>query len=179
MITVSSELLSWADFLSKVGQFLFGLCTLALAVWAAMIKRKDLFRSELTKKQLEELGKVRTDLQSILFDFYYIPSIAQMIQTMGWNIDVLKEKDFDSWEQYQRYKKTSLDLYYKFSDINYYLFPDWIDPIKRRQLVTAMQSFAPFTLNATQSKSQQEREAYAVVIAEMKTHFDIALRAHA
>lgn len=179
MTTVPPELLSWADFLSKVGQFLFGLCTLALAVWAATIKRKDFFRSELTKKQLEELGKVRTDLQSIFFDFYYIPSIAQMMQTMGWNIDVLKEKDSESWDQYQRYMRTSLELFYKFSDSNYYLFPDWIDRAKRKKFVAAMESFAPFTLNATTSRSQQEREAYAVAISEMKNHFDVALNAHA
>lgn len=179
MTAVPQELLSWVDFLSKVGQFLFGLCTLALAVWAVTIKRKDLFRSELTKKQLEELGKVRTDLQSIFFDFYYIPSISQMMQTMGWNIDALREKDSESWEQYQRYKRTSLDLFYKFSDKNYYLFPEWIDQNKRKQFVVAMEAFAPFTLNATTSKSQPERDAYSVAISEMKNHFDVALSTYA
>ncbi len=179
MNTVPPELLSWAEFLSKVGQFLFGLCTLALAVWAATIKRKEFFRSELTKKQLEELGKVRADLQSIFFDFYYIPSIAQMMQTMGWNINALKERDAESWALYQRYQKTSFDLFYKFSDSNYYLFPNWIVRDRRNQFVAAMKSFAPFTLDATTSKSQQEKEAYAITISEMKNHFDVALSAHA
>ena len=72
MIAVPPDLLSWADLLSKFGQFLFGLCTLVLAIWAATAKRKDFFRSELSKKQLEEMGEIRVDLQALFFELHYI-----------------------------------------------------------------------------------------------------------
>ena len=179
MTPVPSDWLSWADFFAKVGQFLFGFCTLALALWAAIFKRNELFRSELTRKQLDELGTVRTALQSIFFDFYYIPSMAQMMRTMGWNLDTLKENDPESWEQYQRYKKTSLDLFYKFSDTSYYLFPEWVDKNRRQRFADAMKAFAPFSVVSTISKSQEEREAYAIEITKMKEYFDVVLQAHA
>jgi hypothetical protein len=179
MTPVPPEWLSWADFLAKCGQFLFGFSTLALALWAAIFKRKELFRTELVKKQLDELGKVRTALQSIFFDFYYIPSTEEMMRTMGWNLDALKEHAPESWEQYQRYKNTSLELFYKFSDSNYYLFPEWIDKEKRESFSEAMKAFAPFTLVATAAKTPSERETYAVEIAKMKEYFDGALQTHA
>ena len=47
---VSPELFNLADFLAKLGQFVFGFCTLALGIWAAVFKRRDLFRTELSKR---------------------------------------------------------------------------------------------------------------------------------
>jgi len=179
MTSVPSDWLSWADFFAKVGQFLFGFCTLVLALWAAIFKRKELFRAELTKKQLDELEKVRVALQSVFFDLYYISTIEQVMRTMGWNMDQLKENDPESWGQYQRYKNTSLDLFYKFSDANYYLFPEWIEKERRKQFADSMKAFAPFTLIATASKSQGERETYAVEITKIKEYFDRALQTHA
>ena len=178
MNPISPELLSWADFLAKLGQFLFGFCTLILAIWAATTKRKDFFRSELSKKQLEELGKIRSDLHSIFFDLYYLPITAQSMRTMSWNLDQLKENDSEAWEQIQRYKKTSLDLFYKFSSENYYLFPNWLDRNKINEFVNAMKKFAPFTLNAAYSKNDKDREIYANLILDLKNHFDDALRTH-
>jgi len=179
MTPVPPDWLSWADFFAKCGQFMFGFVTVMLALWAAIFKRKEFFRTELTKKQLDELGSIRCSLQSIFFDFYYIPSTTQTMSSMGWNIDTLKVQDPDSWEQYHRYKSTSLELFYKFSDSNYYLFPEWIDKNKRQSFSEAMKKFAPFTLLATTSKSQAEREAYANHILSIKDHIDCALRAHA
>ncbi len=179
MTPVPPELLSWADFFAKIGQFLFGLFTLFLALWAATFKRKDLLRSELSKKQLDELGTVRTALQTIFFDFHYIPLIEGTIRSMGWNLENLKEKDLESWEQYHRYKTTSLDLFYKFSDRNYYLFPSWLEKERLKGFAKSMEAFAPFTLVATTSKSQSERETYAIEIAKMKEYIDAKLHAHA
>lgn len=176
---VPSELLQWAELLAKLGQFLFGLCTLTIAVWAATIKRKDFFRSELDKKRLDELGQIRTALQSMFFDFNYLHSTSEIMRTMDWNLKALKENDPDSWNQYERFKNTARELFYKFSDSEYYLFPDWIDRERRKKFAKSMLAFAPFTLSAATSKSQAQRDQFAVDIAEMKKHFDEALRSHA
>ncbi|OXI31536.1 hypothetical protein CFB89_19070 [Burkholderia sp. AU16741] len=143
-----------------------------------IFKRKDLFRTELVKKQLDEVGKVRASLQSIFFDLYYIPIIEQTMRAMGWNFDALKEHDPESWEQYCRYKNTSLELFYKFSDRNYYLFPKWINWERRQKFSNSMKDFAPFTLVATASKSSSEREAYAIEINRMKDYLDDVLQTH-
>ena len=179
MAAIPEELLSWAEFLSNLGQFLFGLCALALAVWAATTKRKDIFRSELAKKQLEEAGRIREELQSLFFDLYYIPITLQTMRAMEWNTDHLRENDRDAWEQVQRYKSTSLDLFYKLSSKNYYLLPDWLDKQKISKFTEAMKPFAPFTLNSTGTKSEEHRDIYANAILDLKNHFDDALRANA
>ena len=179
MIAVPPDLLSWADLLSKFGQFLFGLCTLVLAIWAATAKRKDFFRSELSKKQLEEMGKIRVDLQSLFFDLYYISITAQTMKVMEWNIYHLKKNDPESWEQVQRYKRTSLVLFYKLSSANYYLLPGWLDRKEIGIFVENMKPFAPFTILSTSSRSDKERESYVNSILKIKNHFDAALRAHA
>jgi hypothetical protein len=178
MAPISPGLLSWVDLLAKFSQFLFSLCALLISLWAVIFKRRDLFRTELVKKQLDEVGKVRTSLQSILFDLYYIPITEQTMRVMGWNLDTLKEHDPESWEQYYRYKNTSLELFYKFSDNNYYLFPKWLSGERRQKFADAMKIFAPFTLVATASKSSSEREAYAGEINRMKEYLDDALRTH-
>ena len=179
MVQAPSEWQSWADLLAKGGQSVFGLCALGLALWAVTFKRKDLFRTELVKKQLEELAKVRTALQSIFFDLNYLPITAQTMKIMGWNLDALKKNDLESWEQYKRYKDTSLDLFYKFSDSDYYLFPDWIARRQRQDFAESMPAFAPFTIHATASKSEEDRNNYAIAIAQMKTYLDVSLRINA
>lgn len=176
MVTAPSELLFWADLLAKIGQFLFGFCTLILAIWAATTKRRDFFRSELSKKQLEEAGKIRADLQSIFFDLYYIPITAQTMRTMNWNFDNLKENDPEAWEQVKRYKNISLELFYKFSSEKYYLFPIWLNSEKIEKFVDTMKIFAPFTLSSTASRTEEERKIYANLILDLKNHFDEALR---
>lgn len=179
MAQVPLEWQSWADLLAKGGQSVFGLCTLGLTLWAATFKRKELFRTALVKKQIEELAKVRTDLQSIFFDLHYIPLTAQTMKIMGWNLDDLKKNDPESWEQYKRYKDTSLDLLYKFSDSDYYLFPDWITRRRRLEFAESMRAFVPFTIYATASKSEENRNNYAIAITQMKTYFDVSLQTHA
>jgi len=178
MISIPLELLTLADFLAKLGQFLFGLCTLLLALWAAIFKRKDLFRTELSKKQLEELGNIRASLQTVFFDLYYIPSIDSTMKTMSWNMDQLKEHDPESHEQLKRYQNTSKDLLYKFNDINYYLFPEWFEKEGREKFANTMKQFIPFSTHATISKSRAEREAYAIEIIKMKDYLDVGLRSH-
>lgn len=178
MTPIPPELLTLADFLAKLGQFLFGLCTLFLALWAAIFKRKDLFRTELSKKQLEELDNIRASLQTVFFDLYYIPSIDSTMKSMSWNTDQLKEHDPESHEQLKRYQNTSKDLLYKFNDINYYLFPDWFEKKEREKFANTMKQFIPFTRHATVSKSHAEREAYAIEIIKMKDYLDIGLRNH-
>src|SRR5690606_33893 len=102
-----------------------------------------------------------------------------ILKAMEWNTDQLRENDPNAWEQVQRYKRTSLDLFYKFSSKNYYLLPEWLDRKKTSDFGDAMKPFAPFTLNSTGTKSNEVIERYANLILELKNHFDEALQANA
>jgi len=178
MTIVPVEFASWADFLAKVGQFLFGLCSVSLVIFALTVKRKEFFRTELDKKRLDELGRIRSALQSLFFDFNYIHFTSEMMATMNWSLAELQVYDPDAWEQYSRFRNTALDLIYKFSDLDYYLFPDWIERGKRERFAASMLVFAPFTMYSVSSKTQTQRDTFAVEISEMKSHFDNALRTH-
>ncbi|WP_079229800.1 hypothetical protein [Pseudomonas putida] len=175
-MSLPPELLSWADFLAKIGQFLFGLCSLLLALWAAIYKSKDFFRSELSKRQLEELGSIRSSLQSVFFDFYYMPSIKHTMVSMGWSFEDLKKHDLKLWEQIERYNKTSTDLFYKFIDSNYYLFPDWLEKERLERFGKSMRTFVPFTLSSAVDKSDEVRGSYFNEILNMKEYLDVSLK---
>lgn len=179
MIAPSKELLMWADVLAKFGQFLFGLITLFLAIYAAILKRKEIFRSELHKKQVGELGEIRDKLQQLLFDFAYIPGIKEDIKTMGWNLSSLKEDSPESWQQYQRFKSNSLELFNKIGNRDYYLFPHWLDTTPLLSLRKQMEKFIPFTLNSVSSKSEENREEFMNGIVQVVNHLDRSLKKNA
>jgi len=173
------SIMRYADILAKFGQFATGLCMLGLSIFAICMKRRDLFRSELTKRRIDELALVRSSLQSIFYDIHFVAASSGMLLTMKWNIDEWKTHDLDGWEQYQRYKKTSTELFYKLTDRNYYLFPDWIDKTKISAFAVKMKEWAPFTIMATCQHSTKERENYMLAIDDLKDEFDRALKKNA
>lgn len=179
MPQISEELMAWVDLLAKLGQLLFGLVAVILAVLAVLAKGRDIWRTELAKKQIDELGRVRDGLQLIWFDFQYLPEISKEMDVMGWNFEQLRQGDPDAWEQCQRYKTTSLALFYKFSDPDYYLFPKWISSDLMLDFSSSMREFAPFTLRVVLSKSEGQRKLYSSKIIAIRKSIDQALRKNA
>ena len=151
------------DLMEKFGQLAFGLCG-----------RRDLFRSEFAKRQIAELTQIRGDLQTVVSDVYYVASIKDTLLTTGWSQEEWRFSRPDAYEQYQRYKRISLDLFYKFTDSDYYLFPDWLDRQKVEDFGKVMRHWAPFTIQAT-AKSHEEKTAYMDAILRIKHEFDRAL----
>lgn len=164
-----------ADLMAKFGQYAFGLRDRLLAILAISTKRSDLFRSELAKRQIGELTQIRSDLQAIFFDVSYVANVKDTLLTTGWSQEEWRSSDPEAYEQYQRYKKTSLDLFYKFTDSDYYLFPDWLDRQKVEDFGKVMQHWAPFTIQAT-AKSHEEKKAYMDAIWRINHEFERALK---
>ncbi|MFI5364442.1 MAG: hypothetical protein ACHQ4J_02350 [Candidatus Binatia bacterium] len=170
---------AWVDLLAKLGQIVFGLVALLLAVYAAIIKRSEIFRTELQRKQFAEVAAIRGRLHQILFDLGYIPMIRDSMKVMSWNLDDLRKEDPDSWHQYQRYKTNSLDIFYKVSYSDYYLWPRWVDKQLITGLYLSMRPFVPFTLVSTSNRPEEDRQVYMNDLLKVIQDLDQALRKHA
>ena len=179
MDIVPAEYQEIAQFLAHVSQILFGLITVLLMAYAAIFRRKEVFRSELQKRQVEELAVIRRQLHEVWFEFFYLPSIRSLMELNDWSFNDLRVHALDDWERYDRYAKRSLDLFYKFQDRNYYLFPDWLDRDKIDKFYKSMQNFAPFTLLSSTGQPESIRKEYMNEILAMISQLDEGLRKHA
>ena len=128
------------------GSSLFTALALFLAILVAVVRWKDVFRSDLRKRQLEELATVRRQLHDVWLQFYYLPFTRGVMETSSWNFDDLREHAPDEWEGYMLYSTCSRSLFRKLQSPNYFLFPRWLDTKEVASLKSAMSDFAPFTL---------------------------------
>ena len=179
MDIISPEYQEIAQFLAHVGQFLFGLVTVLLMAYAAIFRRKEVFRSELQKRQIEELAVIRRQLHEVWFEFFYLPSIRSLMELNNWSFNDLRVHALDEWEKYDRYAKRSLDLFYKFKDPDYYLFPYWLDRDEIDKFCKSMQKFAPFTLLSSTGQPEAIREEYMKEIRALISQLDEGLRKYA
>lgn len=178
MQILSPDWIVGAKFLADLGQFLLGLVTVFLALYAAIFRRREIFRSELQKRQFEELAVIRKQLHEIWFEFSYLPFIRSTMKTMNWNLDQLRDNSSDDWNQVKRYHATSLSLFYKFQSSDYFLVPEWMDKQKGREFYHTMEQYVPFTLFSSTSQTDTNREKYLNEILAMILYFDKILRAH-
>ena len=150
----------------------------ALAVVVAIIRRKDVFRSDLRKRQLEELATVRQELHNIWFEIGYLPAIRQMLEINQWNLADLRDKAPDDWEGYRRYSDCSRKVFYKFQYASYFLFPRWLDAQRVTTLKSAMSTFAPFTLLSSTNPEDAIRRQYMDEILAFIAYLDRQIRKH-
>jgi hypothetical protein len=162
--------------LTKTGRFASELRDRLLAPLVVFTKQRDLFRSELAKRQIAELVQIRSDLEAIFADVSYVASIKDTLLTTGRSQEQWRLSNPEAYEQYQRYKKTSLDLFYKFTDPGYYLFPPWLDRGKIEEFGKVMLHWAPFTIEAT-SKSHEEKKTYMYAILRIQHELAAAISA--
>lgn len=168
-----------ADILSKIGQFLIGLFTLLITLYAVFVRWTDLFKTELKKRQFDEVEKIRAQLHIIAVELYNIPFISDEMTNNRWNFDSLRINDPESWQQYHRYKRTSTDIFYKFFYRNYYLIPEkWISIDERIKFRKLLEEYAPFTIISTMSKNKAERGEYLNELLKMINHIDVVLSKH-
>ncbi len=163
--------------LTKTGQFAGALCDRLSATLQVFTRQRDLFRSELAKWQIAELIQIRSDLETIFSDVSYVASVKDSLLTTGRTQEEWRSINPDAYEQYQRYEKTSLELFYKFTDDDFYLFPPWLDRATIKEFGKVMLHWAPFTIQAT-SKSHEEKKAYMYAILKMQQELDGAISAN-
>ena len=161
-----------ASILGDLGQFMLGVFTIILAVYALISKRKDIFKSELAKSQFIEISNIRNQLSEIHFDVNYVKDFLGQFE-YGDNIDNFKEKNPNEWKQYQRYQKNSLSLFNKFKTVDYYLFPKWIDKNLITDFYNEMQKMVPFTIDHTGMSS--DVSGYQAQVLNLIQELDSAL----
>lgn len=172
------EVLKIADILGKLGQFLFGLFALLLSVYALVSKRKDVFKSELSKAQFQEMGRIRDLLNQIFYDVFYVKDFKSYLETAECSLVNMKQEMPEQWEQFKNYKNNSNELFYKLSLPENYLIPKWIEPEQLSKHCEQMRQFAPFTVAATGNKKDIVRD-YQNSMLELINYIDIQLKKNA
>ena len=144
----------------------FAALALLVAIVVAVVRWKEVFRSDLRKRQLEELATVRQQLHDIWFELGYLPAIRRMLEINKWNLDDLQTKAPDEWEGYKRYSTCSRNVFYKLQCPSYFLFPSWLDAERVAALKSAMSNFAPFTLmSSTHPENAVQRQYLNEIMA--------------
>ena len=161
---------------ADIGGLLVAAFALLLAVGVAVIRWKDLFRSDLRKRQLEELATVRRQLHDIWVEFYYLTSTRDMMDISRWNLDDLRNDAPGQWKGYMRYSACSRSLFYKLQSPNYFLFPRWLDTKQVAALKSAMSPFAPFTLISSTTQEEAVRRQYMDAILAFIDYLDQQLQ---
>lgn len=172
------EILKIADILGKIGQFLFGLFALFISVYALISKRKDVFKSELSKAQFQEMGRIRNLLNQIFYDVFYVKDFKSYLETSECSLAEMKQEMPEQWEQFQNYKKNSNELFYKLSLPENYLIPKWIEPENLTMHCNQMKQFAPFTVLATGNKKDLVLD-YQNSMLELIKYIDVQLKKNA
>ena len=167
-----------ADILGKIGQFLFGLFASLLSFYALASKRKDVFKSELSKAQFQEMGRIRNLLNQIFFDVFYVKDFKYNLESSQCSLANMNREMPEQWEQFQNYKKNSNELFYKLLLPENYLIPKWIEPDKLTKHCNQMKQFAPFTVLATGDKKDLVPE-YQNSMLELIKYIDEQLRNNA
>ena len=155
--------MSYASFIADIGQIFFFIITI-VASFYAFVYRKKIFRTELQKYQFRDLVEIRRQLQEMVFDLAYLPSIRDTMETMKWNIDELKIESFDEWSKYMRYMANSNNLYDKFQSPENYMFPKWTGRTEVQKIYDAMGRFHPFTIISSTNHTEAEIREYNRVI---------------
>lgn len=160
-------------------QIAFYLGSLGLAFYTLIYKRNEVFRNTLQNRQIDELGRLREKLFDVWFDIYYVKGFADNIHKPDRSIVEFQREQPDDWEQYQRYKKNSLAIFYKLGFEEYYLFPSKFDPKALSELRANMEGFAPFTIANLIEKDWEQIKYYQNLLLKSIGYFDKILRQYA
>ena len=170
--------IEYVRLLAEIGSSVFTALFFLLAVCVAGIRWRDVFRSDLRKRQLEELAAVRQQLHDIWFELCYLPAIRGMLETNKWNLDDFRDNAPDEWKGYRRYSDCSRNLFYKLQYPSYFLFPPWLDAKRVATLKSAMFKFAPFTLMSSTTPEDVIRHQYLNEILAFIDYLDQQIKKH-
>lgn len=173
------EAVKYASIAGDIGQVILGLFAIVLSVVAILYKRQEIFRTELAKAQFVEVGRIREVLSQIWFDIYYVYQFKGQLKASERSLEQFKEYCPEDWEQYQRYKSNSFDIFNKFMTPDYYLLPDWLDEKTVLEHFELMTKFAPFTIDATGKYKQDEVMEYQNAISQLVMKIDKLLKKNA
>ena len=170
--------IEYVRLLADIGSSVSAALALLLAVCVVVIRWKDVFRSDLRKRQLKELATIRQELHDIWFELCYLPATRDTLEINKWNLDDLRDKAPDQWEAYRRYSDYSRNLFYKLQYPSYFLFPPWLDAKRVATLKSAMSTFVPFTLMSSTNPEDAIRRRYLNEILAFIDYLDQQIQKH-
>ena len=109
---------------------LSGFFALIIAFWALIFKRKEIFRNNLTNKQIDSLLELRDKLNRIVYDSFYAKYWADNLQSLNRS---LTDFEREQPEDFKQHKKMQYDLIWlsRMIDLkSFHLFPKDFDENK-------------------------------------------------
>jgi len=86
---------------------LSGFFALTIALWALIYKEKEIFRNNLTNKQIDSMLELRDKLHRIVYDSFYAKYWADNIQSLNRS---LSDFEREQPEDFKQHKKMQYDL---------------------------------------------------------------------
>ena len=71
--------------LASIGNIVLAMIAILVAICVVTIRWKDIFRSDLRKRQLEELVSIRRELHDVWAELHYLPATRDMMENSSWN----------------------------------------------------------------------------------------------
>jgi len=156
---------------SHITQIIVG----GLAIYTLVVNKNLVFKNTLHNRQVEELCHLREILFQIWFDVYFVKGWADNIESLERSLGEFEKEQPDDWEQYLRFKRNSLEIFYKLDSKDYYLIPSWLEFQRLGALQKEMKKVIPFTIHALTQKSNDEVKALQQLLLDAIKLIDTAL----
>lgn len=129
---------------------------------------KALRRHAVESAQIRELVELRAKLSRLFYLIHAVHSIIVGTDNKTYiNVQDVRLKSPELWQEYMDYKSISLELYYKFAK-DYALIPKWMKREPICAFYKTMQRFSPFSpYMLSVENSKVERDEYMVEISSM------------
>lgn len=136
---------------------LSGFGVLIIALWALIFKRNEIFRNNLTNRQIESLLELRDKLNRITYDSFYAKYWADNIKSLNRSlVDFEREQP----EDYKQHKKMQYDLIWlnrMIDQKSFHLFPDDFDESKLTEYGEYLKNHVqPFSILKFSELSQEQ-----------------------
>ena len=126
---------------------------------------RALRRHAVEAAQIRELTELRSKLLRLFVVIKSVKMTGDCIGSDGYrNLDEVRTKSPDQWQEYQDYKLFSIDLWCKFGAESYALLPKWMKREPISEFRKAMDDFAPFTMNGLIQTLPEDIDEYMLKI---------------
>lgn len=160
---------------SQLTQIIATIGGVMLAFYTLVVNKNLVFKNTLQNQQIEELGHLREILFEIWFDVYFVKQWADNLKSLNRSLIEFEKEQPDSWTQYLRFKRNSLEIFYKLDSKDYYLIPSWIEFSRFEALRKEMGQMAPFTVHALMHKTNDEIKEWQRLLLDAMHLIDVAL----
>jgi hypothetical protein len=122
-------------------------CLFLLAVWALIFKRNEIFKNNLTNKQIDELLSLRDKLNRIVYDSFDTKFWADNIKSLNRSLLDFQREQPENFKQYRKMQDDLIWLVRMIEMESFHLFPkDFDQQILKEYGDFLKENIQPFTI---------------------------------